>query len=63
MAAILVLMYLTVVPLPKVSYAEEPISVSSDFEDGTTQGWHGRGGNEILTATASQPIRGHTAFK
>lgn len=63
MAAILVLMSLTVVPLPEVSYAEEALSVSSDYEDGTTQGWQGRGGNEILTATASQPIRGHTAFK
>lgn len=53
MAAILVLMSLTLVPLPKVSYAEEPLTLSSDFEDGTTQGWHGRGGNEILTASAS----------
>ncbi|WP_051250680.1 endo-1,4-beta-xylanase [Paenibacillus harenae] len=52
MAAMLVLMSLTVVPLPKVSYAEEPLPFSSDFEDGTTQGWHGRGGNEILTASA-----------
>ncbi|GIO29538.1 MULTISPECIES: endo-1,4-beta-xylanase [Paenibacillus] len=34
-----------------------PGRISKDFEDGTLQGWFGRGGNEILTVS---PLAAHT---
>ncbi|MGN7357206.1 endo-1,4-beta-xylanase [Paenibacillus sp. SAF-054] len=37
--------------------ASVPASISKDFEDGTLQGWYGRGGSEILTVS---PIAAHT---
>ncbi len=33
------------------------VRISKDFEDGTLQGWFGRGGNEILTVS---PLAAHT---
>lgn len=37
--------------------ASVPVSISKDFEDGTLQGWYGRGGSEVLTVS---PIAAHT---
>ncbi|WP_152401534.1 endo-1,4-beta-xylanase [Paenibacillus cellulositrophicus] len=37
--------------------ASVPVSISKDFEDGTLQGWYGRGGNEVLTVS---PNAAHT---
>lgn len=34
-----------------------PVSISKDFEDGTLQGWYGRGGSEVLTVS---PNAAHT---
>ncbi|MFD1956465.1 endo-1,4-beta-xylanase [Paenibacillus thailandensis] len=49
----LVLVLTTVTVGPRETKAEpEPAAVTSDFEDGTVQGWFGRGGTEALTATA-----------
>ncbi|QYR20237.1 endo-1,4-beta-xylanase [Paenibacillus sp. sptzw28] len=54
MAIILAMLSLTFGQLPKRASAEAvlPGAIATDFEDGTVQGWYGRGGSEILTAAA-----------
>lgn len=60
LVAILMVTSLSLSVLPKQTNAEastappsEAEQITTDFEDGTTQGWYGRGGNESLTAAAS----------
>ncbi|ANY70888.1 1,4-beta-xylanase [Paenibacillus sp. BIHB 4019] len=60
LVAILMMTALSLSLLPKQTNAEagaetpsEAERLATDFEDGTTQGWHGRGGNESLTAASS----------
>ncbi|WP_224721580.1 endo-1,4-beta-xylanase [Paenibacillus vietnamensis] len=65
LAVILMLTVITVGPMAERTSAEDASSVqtaanadssgdferiATDFEDGTVQGWRGRGGNEVLTA-------------
>lgn len=49
---VLVLCLLVPVYSAAPAYAENTLLQQSDFEDGTVQGWSGRGGVEVLTATA-----------
>ncbi|AFH62890.1 endo-1,4-beta-xylanase [Paenibacillus caseinilyticus] len=50
-AALLGTTFMSLAAMPNRANAE-PESLSYDFEDGTTQGWYGRGGSEVLTAAA-----------
>jgi endo-1,4-beta-xylanase len=51
LAAVLMLASLSLRILPKQAGAEAGTErIATDFEDGTVQGWSGRGGNEVLTA-------------
>ncbi|WP_435164394.1 endo-1,4-beta-xylanase [Paenibacillus glycanilyticus] len=44
--------------LPKqAEAAASTVKLTTDFEDGTVQGWHGRGGNEVLSASG---VAAHT---
>ncbi|NIK68096.1 endo-1,4-beta-xylanase [Paenibacillus sp. BK720] len=52
LAIALMLTSLSLSVLPKQAEAEaSTVKWATDFEDGTVQGWHGRGGNEVLSAS------------
>ena len=51
-AAVLLLTSLSLSTLPKTAGAETE-AVSFDYEDGTLQGWGGRGGNEVLAVNGT----------
>jgi endo-1,4-beta-xylanase len=52
LAAVVMLVSLSLSVLPKQAGAEAGTErMATDFEDGTVQGWTGRGGNEVLTAS------------
>lgn len=53
LAAVLVLGSLTLGTASKQANAAGEERVIKDFEDGTTQGWYPRGGNEVLTVNAA----------
>ena len=54
LAAVLLAASLLLSAQPKPLHAETGSDrIAVDFEDGTTQGWYGRGGVEALTATAA----------
>ncbi|MUT68568.1 endo-1,4-beta-xylanase [Paenibacillus sp. NEAU-GSW1] len=51
LAIALMLASLSLSVLPKQAEAEaSSMKIATDFEDGTVQGWQGRGGNEVLSA-------------
>lgn len=54
LAIALMLASLSLSMLPNRAEAEaSAVKLATDFEDGTVQGWHGRGGNEVLAATGA----------
>ncbi|MCM3629844.1 carbohydrate binding domain-containing protein [Paenibacillus glycanilyticus] len=54
LAIALMLASLSLSILPKQADAEaSAVKLATDFEDGTVQGWHGRGGNEVLSAAGA----------
>ncbi|WP_336790430.1 endo-1,4-beta-xylanase [Paenibacillus sp. MMO-177] len=54
LAIALMMASMSLTMLPKQAEAEaSTVKVVTDFEDGTVQGWHGRGGNEVLAASGA----------